>query len=457
MNNTDTIAAAAVANAGIGIIRISGDQAVAVADRVVRLKAKGKKLSGCESHTIHYGFVMDGDQVADEVMAVLMKAPRSYTREDTVEINCHGGTLVMKRVLELIIKNGARPAEPGEFTKRAFLNGRIDLAQAESVLDLIKAGNDFAWKASMEQLKGSLSDAVRRMRAIILHEIAFIESAIDDPEHYPMEGYGDTLLKNIKPVLDEVEQLLFHAEDGAVLKEGIHTVIAGKPNSGKSSLLNALSGRQRAIVTDIAGTTRDAIEEQVLLRGIELHVTDTAGIRNTNDPVEKIGVETAKEYIERSDLIIYVADASAPLDEDDKNIIEQIKNRNVIVLLNKSDLPAAVTQEEITALLDKPVLSVSAKFKDGIEDLADLIEEMFLHGKIDPNHEIYITNIRHKNALTEAKKSLLLVKQSVLDGMPEDFYSIDLMNAYEILGSIVGEAVEDDLVNEIFSKFCMGK
>ena len=298
MNNTNTIAAAAtaVANAGIGIIRISGDQAVAVADRVVRLKAKGKKLSGCESHTIHYGFVMDGDQVADEVMAVLMKAPRSYTREDTVEINCHGGTLVMKRVLELIIKNGARPAEPGEFTKRAFLNGRIDLAQAESVLDLIKAGNDFAWKASMEQLKGSLSDAVRRMRAIILHEIAFIESAIDDPEHYPMEGYGDTLLKNIKPVLDEVEQLLFHAEDGAVLKEGIHTVIAGKPNSGKSSLLNALSGRQRAIVTDIAGTTRDAIEEQVLLRGIELHVTDTAGIRNTNDPVEKIGVETAKEY-----------------------------------------------------------------------------------------------------------------------------------------------------------------
>ena len=459
MNNTDTIAAAAtaVANAGIGIIRISGDKAVAVADRVIRLKAKGKKLSDCESHTVHYGFVMDGDQTADEVMAVLMKAPRSYTREDTVEINCHGGTLVMKRVLELVIKNGARPAEPGEFTKRAFLNGRIDLAQAESVLDLIKAGNDFAWKASMEQLKGSLSDAVRRMRAVILHEIAFIESAIDDPEHYPMEGYGDTLLKNIKPVLDELEQLLFHAEDGAVLKEGIHTVIAGKPNSGKSSLLNALSGKQRAIVTDIAGTTRDAIEEQVLLRGIELHVTDTAGIRNTNDPVEKIGVETAKEYIERSDLIIYVADASAPLDEDDKNIIEQIKNRNVIVLLNKSDLPAAVTQEEITALLDKPALSVSAKFKDGIEDLADLIEEMFLHGKIDPNHEIYITNIRHKNALTEAKKSLLLVKQSVLDGMPEDFYSIDLMNAYEILGSIVGEAVEDDLVNEIFSKFCMGK
>lgn len=459
MNNTDTIAAAAtaVANAGIGIIRISGDKAVAVADRVIRLKAKGKKLSGCESHTVHYGFVMDGDQAADEIMAVLMKAPRSYTREDTVEINCHGGTLVMKRVLELVIKNGARPAEPGEFTKRAFLNGRIDLAQAESVLDLIKAGNDFAWKASMEQLKGSLSDAVRRMRAVILHEIAFIESAIDDPEHYPMEGYGDTLLKNIKPVLDELEQLLFHAEDGAVLKEGIHTVIAGKPNSGKSSLLNALSGKQRAIVTDIAGTTRDAIEEQVLLRGIELHVTDTAGIRNTNDPVEKIGVETAKEYIERSDLIIYVADASAPLDEDDKNIIEQIKNRNVIVLLNKSDLPAAVTQEEITALLDKPALSVSAKFKDGIEDLADLIEEMFLHGKIDPNHEIYITNIRHKNALTEAKKSLLLVKQSVLDGMPEDFYSIDLMNAYELLGSIVGEAVEDDLVNEIFSKFCMGK
>ena len=459
MNNTDTIAAAAtaVANAGIGIIRISGDKAVAVADRVIRLKAKGKKLSGCESHTVHYGFVMDGDQTADEVMAVLMKAPRSYTREDTVEINCHGGTLVMKRVLELVIKNGARPAEPGEFTKRAFLNGRIDLAQAESVLDLIKAGNDFAWKASMEQLKGSLSDAVRRMRAVILHEIAFIESAIDDPEHYPMEGYGDTLLKNIKPVLDELEQLLFHAEDGAVLKEGIHTVIAGKPNSGKSSLLNALSGKQRAIVTDIAGTTRDAIEEQVLLRGIELHVTDTAGIRNTNDPVEKIGVETAKEYIERSDLIIYVADASAPLDEDHKNIIEQIKNRNVIVLLNKSDLPATVTQEEITALLDKPALSVSAKFKDGIEDLADLIEEMFLHGKIDPNHEIYITNIRHKNALTEAKKSLLLVKQSALDGMPEDFYSIDLMNAYELLGSIVGEAVEDDLVNEIFSKFCMGK
>ncbi len=455
---TDTIAAIATAmtNSGIGIIRISGDEAVEVAERIIKLKGN-KKLSECPTHTIHYGFVMDDENKVDEVMVLLMRGPKSYTREDTVEIDCHGGILLMNRILDLVLKNGARPAEPGEFTKRAFLSGRIDLAQAESVIDVINAKNDFALKASMHQLSGFVSDAIKKIREKIIHEIAYIESALDDPEHYQMDAYGEELEGKISPIISQVNHLLTNAENGAILKEGIHTVIVGKPNSGKSSLLNSLVGKERAIVTDIAGTTRDVIEEQIRLNGISLNMIDTAGIRTTDDIVEKIGVDKAKEYVETADLVIYVVDSSIPLDEDDEKIIEMLQNRNVIILLNKSDLAPVITEEDMLKRLDKKVLLVSAKHKEGIDDLERTIEEMFFHGKIQMNDEVYITNTRHKALLQDVKGSLLLVQQSIADGMPEDFYSIDLMNAYEALGKIIGEAVEDDLVNEIFSKFCIGK
>ena len=456
---TDTIAAIATAmtNSGIGIIRISGEEAVEVADKMIRLKSSEKKLADCKSHTIHYGFAVDGDEVIDEVMVLLMLAPKSYTREDTVEIDCHGGTLVMTRILELVIKSGARPAEPGEFTKRAFLNGRIDLAQAESVIDVINAKNDFALKASIDQLQGAISEKIGTIRSEILHEIAFIESAIDDPEHYQLESYGDHLMQIVDEISDKIADLLKNAKNGSILKEGIRTVIVGKPNSGKSSLLNTLVGKDRAIVTDIAGTTRDVIEEQIRLNGISLNVIDTAGIRNPEDIVEKIGVDKAREYAETADLVIYVVDASIPLDEDDKKIIEILKDRNTIILLNKSDLTSVITEEKMKGYLNKRILSISAKHRIGIDELENTIEEMFFDGKIQMNEEVYITNARHTASLMEVQSSLKLVKQSILDGMPEDFYSIDLMNAYEELGKIIGESVEDDLVNEIFSKFCMGK
>ena len=456
---TDTIAAIATAmtNSGIGIIRISGEEAVEVADKMIRLKSSEKKLADCKSHTIHYGFAVDGDEMIDEVMVLLMLAPKSYTREDTVEIDCHGGTLVMTRILELVIKSGARPAEPGEFTKRAFLNGRIDLAQAESVIDVINAKNDFALKASIDQLQGAISEKIGTIRSEILHEIAFIESAIDDPEHYQLESYGDHLMQIVDEISGKIADLLKNAKNGSILKEGIRTVIVGKPNSGKSSLLNTLVGKDRAIVTDIAGTTRDVIEEQIRLNGISLNVIDTAGIRNTEDIVEKIGVDKAREYVETADLVIYVVDASIPLDEDDKKIIEILKDRNTIILLNKSDLTSVITEEEMKGYLNKKILSISAKHRLGIDELENTIEEMFFDGKIQMNEEVYITNARHTASLMEVQSSLKLVKQSILDGMPEDFYSIDLMNAYEELGKIIGESVEDDLVNEIFSKFCMGK
>lgn len=455
---TDTIAAIATAmsSSGIGIIRISGDEAVGIVDRIFSMK-NGKKLSDMPTHTIHYGHIKDGDEVIDEVMVVLMRAPKSYTKEDTVEIDCHGGVYVMKRVLETVIKYGACPAEPGEFTKRAFLNGRIDLAQAESVIDIIHAKNEFALKSSEQQLSGSLSVAVRKVREKLLHEIAFIESALDDPEHISLDGYPETLHGIVEEAQKEIQKLLANSDNGKILKEGISTVIIGKPNAGKSSLLNTLVGEERAIVTDIAGTTRDVLEEQINLNGIILNVIDTAGIRETDDVVEKIGVDRAKKYLNEADLAIYVVDTSTQLDENDFEIMELLKDRKAIVLLNKSDLTPVTDSESIRKHLDKKMIAISAKEQTGIEEFEETIREMFFTGEVTFNDEVYITNIRHKTALQEARNSLNLVVQSILDGMPEDFYSIDLMNAYEELGSIVGEAVEDDLVNEIFSKFCMGK
>lgn len=456
---TDTIAAIATSmtSSGIGIVRISGEEAFEVADRIFYPKKGNKKVSEMDSHTIHYGYVKDGEEVVDEVLLLVMRGPKTYTCEDVVEIDCHGGVLVMKKLLETVLKYGARPAEPGEFTKRAFLNGRIDLSQAESVIDVINAKNDMALKSSVSQLRGAVLDKIKEIRGVILHELAFIESAIDDPEHYTLDDYEEELKGKIEDSLKKVQKLLDTSDNGKMLKEGINTVIVGKPNAGKSSLLNTLVGQERAIVTEIAGTTRDILEEQIQIGGIGLNVIDTAGIRETDDIVEKIGVSKSKEYLEKADLVIYVVDSSTVLDDNDQEIIASIKDKKAIVLLNKSDLPSKTGMEDIRNYLDKPVISISAKERQGIHDLEDTIENMFFSGKIQFNDEVYITNIRHKNALMEARNSLKMVIESIEGGMPEDFFTIDMMSAYEELGSIIGEAVGEDLVNEIFSKFCMGK
>lgn len=459
MYKSDTIAAIAtpMTGSGIGVIRISGEEAFSIGEKMFRPRKEGKKLSEQPTYTIHYGTIVDGEEVLDEVIVLLMKGPHSYTAEDTVEIDCHGGVFVMKKILELAIHCGARPADPGEFTKRAFLNGRIDLSQAEAVMDVIDAKNNYALKSSIKQLKGSLHEQIKHMREEILYEIAFIESALDDPEHISLDGYTQTLGEKVDNLLKEAEKLLISSQNGRILKEGIRTVIVGKPNAGKSSLMNALVGTDRAIVTDLAGTTRDILEEQIQLKGLSLQIVDTAGIRKTEDAVEKIGVERAKEAVKDADLVLYVVDSSAVLDENDEEIISFLKDENVIILLNKTDLPAVTGIQEMKEKLSKPIVSISAREETGMEELSDQIEQMFLKGDLSFNDQVYLTNIRHQTAMREAKESLLKVKESLELGMPEDFFSIDLMDAYETLGSVIGESVGEDLVNEIFSKFCMGK
>ena len=458
MLNKETIAAIStgLSNSGIGIVRISGDDAFQIIDRIYKGK---KKLSEADSHTIHYGFIKDGDEIVDEVLVSVMCAPRTFTGEDTVEINCHGGVYVVQRVLETVLKNASRPAEPGEFTKRAFINGNMDLSQADAVIDVITSKNEYALQSSVSQLRGSVKKKIETMRETLLYHTAFIETALDDPEHISVDGYGETLEKELIPIREELKKLIDSAGNGRIIKEGIQTVILGKPNAGKSSLLNVLSGRERAIVTEIEGTTRDVLEEQIHLNGLNLNMIDTAGIRQTEDVVEKIGVEKAREYAESADLIIYVADASRKLDENDREIAQIIAGKKVVVLLNKSDLEPVLTREELRTFLEDefPVIEVSAKEEKGIRELEQQLKTMFLSGDLSFNDEVMITNMRQKSALQDAYMSLRKVQESIEDQMPEDFYSIDLMDAYEALGSITGETIGEDLVNEIFSKFCMGK
>ena len=455
----ETIAAIATAMSasGIGIIRMSGSESRKIANQIYRSKNGKKKMEEVPSHTIHYGFIYDGDEEIDEVLVMVMDGPRSFTGEDTIEIDCHGGVLAMRRVLETVIKYGARPAEPGEFTKRAFLNGRIDLSQAEAVIDVINAKNEYALKSSLNQLKGSVQKAIKEIREDIIYHIAYIESALDDPEHISVDGYGETLAKSIRVQKEKIEKLLGTVKEGKMMKEGIKTVIVGKPNAGKSSLMNLLVGEDRAIVTDIAGTTRDILEETVILHGISLKIVDTAGIHDTEDKVEQIGVGRAKEYARDADLILYVVDSSKPLDENDEEIMEILNGKKAIVLLNKTDLVPQVTEEMLREKLNHPIIPVSAKEELGMEQLEVCLKNMFFEGELTFNDEVYITNIRHKTALEDALSSLVMVENSIEMQMPEDFFSIDLMNAYEALGSIVGESVGEDLVNEIFSKFCTGK
>ena len=484
---SETIAAVATAlnDSGIGIIRVSGDESISIVNKIYKSPGKNTLLD-FESHTINYGFIYDEDELIDEVMVSIFKGPRSYTAEDTVEINCHGGVLVTNKVLETVIKNGARIAEPGEFTKRAFLNGRIDLSKAEAVMDMISAKNDFAMKSSLKQMRGNLYDLIKELRAEILYEIAFIESALDDPEHISLDGYNDRLSEKNNSIIKKVKRLYETADNGKILKEGINTVILGKPNAGKSSLLNLLVGQERAIVTDIAGTTRDMIEESIRLSGIGLNIIDTAGIRHTNDRVEMIGVERAKEVALDADLIIYVVDSSVPLDKNDRDIMNLIKGKKVIVLLNKSDLETVVDDNIIISSLHKSVdlfdndeysdfhnnvydvkfneiddniriLKTSTKENLGIEELEETIKNMFFKGELKMNDEVMLTNLRQRDAVKDALDSLLMVKRSLEDNMPEDFLSIDLMGAYSSLGYVIGEEIGEDVVNEIFSKFCMGK
>ena len=452
--SSDTIAAIATAmsSSGIGIIRVSGDQAVSIVNRIFAGK-KGKfDLNTAPSHRIYYGMIHDGDEMLDEVLVMLMRGPHSYTAEDTVEIDCHGGVLVMKKILETVIKY-----EPGEFTKRAFLNGRIDLSQAEAVIDVINAQNDYAVKSSVSQLKGSVSKKVKDLREQILYQIAFIESALDDPEHISLDGYEEELCGKLDRMTGEMEKLVRSADSGRVVSEGIRTVIIGKPNAGKSSLMNVLLGEERAIVTDIAGTTRDTLEEHIRMHGISLNIIDTAGIRETDDVVEQIGVNRAKVAADEADLIIYVVDGSRELDENDAQIMELICDRKAVVLLNKTDLETVISEEMLQEKTGKTIIPISAKEETGIDKLEKTIQNLFYEGSIDFNDEVLITNVRHKTALQNALNSLNMVKQSIENQMPEDFLTIDLMDAYEQLGTIIGEAVEDDLVNEIFGKFCMGK
>ena len=459
MRESDTIAAAATAmsSSGIGIIRISGEEAFSIMKKIFRPYRKEKDMSAQPSYTVHYGTVEEGEEVLDEVLVLLMRGPHSYTAEDTVEIDCHGGRLVMQRILDLVIKNGARPAEPGEFTKRAFLNGRIDLSQAEAVMDLIQSRNRMALKSSVSQLQGSVRQQIEKLRSQILYETAFLEAALDDPEHISLDGYSEELLKKVEVICGEIEKLLKSSESGRILKEGIKTVILGKPNAGKSSLLNVLLGEERAIVTEIEGTTRDVLEEQLQLGDLSLLLLDTAGIRSTEDIVEQIGVDRARKQAEDADLILYVADSSRPLNESDEEILSLLEGKKALVLLNKSDLEPVVTPEMMRERTKHKVLLISAKEEQGIRELEEEIRSLFFQGELDFNDEILITNARHKAALQDAEMSLSMVKESIQNGMPEDFYTIDLTDAYQALGRILGEEMGEDLINEIFGKFCMGK
>ncbi len=459
MIQKDTICAIATGatNAGISIIRISGSESVNIADRIFVPKNKTKSVKTQKTHTLVYGDICENGKVYDSVLVSVMRAPHSYTGEDTVEINCHGGYFVTKNILELVIKHGARLAEPGEYSKRAYLNGKMDLSQAEAVIDIINATNEQSVKNSAMQLKGALSDKIKDLRSMILTDTAQIEAALDDPEHIDITGFSDVLSEHIDTEKEQIEKLISSFENGKFIQNGIKTVILGKPNVGKSTLLNTLTGTNRAIVTDIPGTTRDTLEEIITIDGITLKITDTAGIRETSDLVEGLGVKKAIDEIDTADLCLFVVDASRELDSDDLKILELIKNKNVIVLLNKSDLKQVVSKETLKEKTGFEPILISAKEETGIDNFVAEIKQLFGLGKIETQEEMFISRLRHKELLQDTANSLSEVKKSIDMGMPEDFFSIDLMNAYESLGKIIGEEIEDDLADKIFKDFCMGK
>ena len=456
---SDTIAAIAtgMANSGIGIIRISGERAIEIADKIFVPANNKKKISDMPSYTAAYGTITYGDRLYDEAIALVMRAPHTYTTEDVVELDCHGGITLLKQVFELILTLDVRPAEPGEFTKRAFLNGRIDMSQAEAVMDLIHAKNESAVDASLKKVQGGLKDIITDMREKILYQVAYIESALDDPENYSLEAFPQKLDTVVDNLLITTEKLIKSSSNGRLINEGIRTVIVGKPNAGKSSVLNMLLDEDRAIVTDIEGTTRDTLEEYINIDGISLNIVDTAGIRSTEDVVERIGVDKAIDTIEDADLILYIVDGSVPLNENDHTIMGKLHGKKVITLINKNDMDIVVDKLWITSHFDTKIIEISAKNKTGKDELYETLKEMFFNNELSYNDEIYITSLRHKNLLMEARESLYKVRESIYMDMGEDFFTIDLMAAYASLGRIIGEELEDDLVDKIFSEFCMGK
>lgn len=462
---------------GIGIIRVSGENAFSVVGEIFRTKKfldlnEEKEKTSCmkkelwdknyffekDSHTIHYGFIVeDSGSILDEVMVLLMKAPKSYTCEDVIEIDSHGGAYLVQKILQLLLRHGARLAEPGEFTKRAFLNGRIDLSQAEAVMKMISSKNEFALESAVNQLEGRVSKYIEKIRQELLHHMGYIEAALDDPEHYDLENFSDELYKIVRKKIDSLKGVLERFENGRMKSEGINTVIIGKPNVGKSSLMNLLLDEERAIVTNIAGTTRDILEESVQIGNLMLNLIDTAGIHETGDIVESLGVEKAMVYLNQADFIIFVVDVSKPLEDADEKIISLLSGKNGIILLNKSDLNVCIKKEDLTKKIGWSCISFSNKTGDGLQKLEDYITSSFLKGAISYNDQIYLTSVRHREAVEEAIQSLEQVLTTIQDGMPEDFYMVDLMDAYQKLGLINGETASEDLINKIFSEFCMGK
>lgn len=454
----DTIAAIAtpVGSGGIGIVRISGENAIALVDTLF-VPAKGKPLGERKSHTISYGKIVYDGEVCDEVLVSIMRAPNTYTREDVAEINCHGGIRAVTAVLDAVLKSGARLAEPGEFTKRAFLNGRIDLTQAEAVIDIINAKTDRSREAALKRLDGRLYRKIKALREEIILMLANIEAAIDYPEHDDETMTYETIAQGTKKVAAEIDSLISGADLGRIYNEGIKTVILGRPNVGKSSLLNTIIDEERAIVTDIPGTTRDILEELININGIPLKLVDTAGIRDTDNVIEKIGVEKSRKLAAEADLVLLMLDGSREISTEDRELIELSADKNRIVLVNKTDLTQVISPDEIKALTGSEPINISVKADKGIEQLYEKIKAMFFDGSIENNDEALISNERNKNSLYKAKDFLYNVIETVNNRMPEDFISMDLTQAYEALGEITGEALEEDIIDKIFSEFCLGK
>lgn len=453
----DTIAAIAtpIGEGGISIIRVSGENALEIVNKIFR----GANLNKVASHTIHYGHIIDyaNKDVVDEVLVTVMLAPKTFTRENTVEVSCHGGLLVTEKILQLILDNGARMATPGEFTKRAFINGRIDLTQAESIMDIIEAKTDRARQVAMKQLEGGLLFEIRKLRQELLNTMAHEEVNIDYPEYDMDDVTSKEMYDKAQQVIKEIDKLLATAQEGKVVRSGLATAIVGRPNVGKSSLLNYLSKEEKAIVTNIAGTTRDTLEEYVSLKGILLKLIDTAGIRQTDDIVEKIGVERSKRAITESDLVLLLINSSEELTEEDQKLLKLTQDKKRIVILNKADQVAKITKKDIQKITDSPIVTISVLKKQNMIGLEEAIKSLFLQGITDSKSEVMVTNQRQNDLLRKAKQSLIEAIEAINDNMPLDLVQIDLKEAWDSLGEITGDTAPDELITQLFSKFCLGK
>lgn len=442
----------------IGIVRLSGPQAIEIGDILYKGK---KKLSEVETHTINYGHIIDPEtnETVEEVMVSVLRAPKTFTREDIIEINCHGGILTINRILELTMTYGARMAEPGEYTKRAFLNGRIDLSQAEAVMDFIRSKTDRASKVAMNQIEGRLSDLIKKQRQSILEILAQVEVNIDYPEYDDVEdATTEFLLEQSKRIKEEINRLLETGAQGKIMREGLSTVIVGRPNVGKSSMLNNLIQDNKAIVTEVAGTTRDVLEEYVNVRGVPLRLVDTAGIRDTEDIVEKIGVERSRKALSEADLILFVLNNNEPLTEDDQTLFEVIKNEDVIVIINKTDLEQRLDVSELREMIgDMPLIQTSMLKQEGIDELEIQIKDLFFGGEVQNQDMTYVSNSRHISLLKQARQSIQDAIDAAESGIPMDMVQIDLTRTWEILGEIIGESASDELIDQLFSQFCLGK